>query len=264
MIQIIVINHLKKRDKIMYYSSVNCKLGIIVIFALILSCSKNNTTEPAISNDKQVKANFKIEKTDNIVPVTINFINSSKQAISYEWNFGDGTLSTEENPAHLYENAGSYGVKLVAIGEKGRDSLVQVLELINPPVEIFLDSGAAGIRIGDPLSKAIELHGNDYEEYHSEGTTHDWLIDYITKGIEFHALASDADEQSKLSAIILYICLKAPYKGITDAGIGIGSSRSEVLKKYTGYYVVGTQTYRVGNSYFEFDADKVSGITIIA
>jgi len=32
--------------------------------------------------------------------------------VSWEWDFGDGTTSTEQNPTHSYEEAGSYQVKL--------------------------------------------------------------------------------------------------------------------------------------------------------
>lgn len=38
--------------------------------------------------------------------------NPSGQAMSYEWNFGDGNTSTEQNPSHLYASAGNYNVSL--------------------------------------------------------------------------------------------------------------------------------------------------------
>lgn len=50
------------------------------------------------------------------VPCTIYFTNLSKNADSYDWDFGDGTASTETDPAHIYTTAGTYTVALTAYG----------------------------------------------------------------------------------------------------------------------------------------------------
>ena len=43
---------------------------------------------------------------------------SGQQISSYQWNFGDGQTSTEQNPSHTYANAGTYPVTLtVSCGE---------------------------------------------------------------------------------------------------------------------------------------------------
>ncbi len=54
------------------------------------------------------------------VPSTpVNFINLSSGAISYFWDFGDKTYSTESNPAHNYQEAGQYQTYLIAINSAG-------------------------------------------------------------------------------------------------------------------------------------------------
>lgn len=50
---------------------------------------------------------------------TMVFTNRSLNAVSYEWEFGDGTFSTEENPTHRYEYIDSYEVLLTATNEHG-------------------------------------------------------------------------------------------------------------------------------------------------
>jgi len=44
----------------------------------------------------------------------INFTNTSTNAVSYEWNFGDGNTSTATNPSHTYLIPAGYTVMLTA------------------------------------------------------------------------------------------------------------------------------------------------------
>lgn len=54
------------------------------------------------------------------------FINSTRFANSYKWDFGDGSdISTLENPEHTYTTVGTYTVKLTATNEKGDSVLIK-------------------------------------------------------------------------------------------------------------------------------------------
>ena len=60
--------------------------------------------------DKQPYADFKfIDVTDP----KIEFVNISKNAKSFEWNFGDGKTSTAFSPTHTYTSNGTYTVSLI-------------------------------------------------------------------------------------------------------------------------------------------------------
>ena len=52
----------------------------------------------------------------------INLFDQSAGAVSWLWNFGDGSLSTEQNPLHTYADTGSFQVTLTVVGEDGCSS----------------------------------------------------------------------------------------------------------------------------------------------
>ena len=59
--------------------------------------------------------------------------------IKWFWDLGDGTLSTDKNPAYLYKNTGSYQVSLTAITMVGciTDTAIKVVEISPLPVASF-------------------------------------------------------------------------------------------------------------------------------
>jgi PKD repeat protein len=59
------------------------------------------------------------------LPEVVSFTNTSANATSYVWDFGDGSVtSTAASPLHSYTTDGSYTVKLYATNSCGMDSLV--------------------------------------------------------------------------------------------------------------------------------------------
>lgn len=65
-----------------------------------------------------------------------NFVNASENAVAYAWNFGDGTVSTQESPVHTYiVNDVGYEVTLYAYNSAGCvDSTKQMLPFNESPV----------------------------------------------------------------------------------------------------------------------------------
>lgn len=52
-------------------------------------------------------------------PLTVSFQNNTQFANDYVWDFGDGLGSIDENPSHVFENAGNYAVTLTASNSFG-------------------------------------------------------------------------------------------------------------------------------------------------
>jgi PKD repeat protein len=59
----------------------------------------------------------------------VTFTNSSKDADTYAWNFGDGGSSSDLSPVHTYAENGDYSVSLTASGEGGQDVMTQTVTI---------------------------------------------------------------------------------------------------------------------------------------
>lgn len=68
------------------------------------------------------------------VPTTVNFTNTSINATTAVWDFGDSTTDTAYSPSHTYTTPGVYNVQLVATSACGTNTTIQNNYInINPP-----------------------------------------------------------------------------------------------------------------------------------
>ncbi len=101
--------------------------------------SDNVNAQPAVfSTEKALTASFIPSSVNLCVGEDITFINeTSDKSATMSWEFGDGTVDTELNPAHNYVQPGHYTIKLLANnGSKTAEYSVNVT--VNPtPMPIF-------------------------------------------------------------------------------------------------------------------------------
>ncbi|HNY88057.1 MAG TPA: PKD domain-containing protein, partial [Candidatus Hydrogenedentes bacterium] len=69
--------------------------------------------------------NFTADQVEGAAPLTVQFtdqstIGKANKLVKWEWDFGDGGTSTDQNPAHTYTAAGTYTVRLVVTHDNGR------------------------------------------------------------------------------------------------------------------------------------------------
>ncbi len=93
-----------------------------------------------------VNSDFIFSSPSQCPPVVTSFSNSSSDAISYLWDFGDGASSSIENPTHIYTNSGTYQIMLLATNSMGCiDTLLHPDSILIPgPVVDFNISQLAG------------------------------------------------------------------------------------------------------------------------
>ena len=71
-----------------------------------------------------LNAAFTPNKTAGVFPLTVDFSDrSTGSPTSWNWDFGDGNTSTEQNPSHTFTTSGRYSVSLQVGDGSGTDSV---------------------------------------------------------------------------------------------------------------------------------------------
>jgi PKD repeat protein len=104
------------------------------------------------------EASFYTNTIEPEVGQEVYFTNDSHNAVNFEWDFGDGFISNDENPSHIYTGTGSFEVTLTVVSKTGLEDIatltldvmiptlleIEVLEYIDryvvPDASVFLYS----------------------------------------------------------------------------------------------------------------------------
>lgn len=92
------------------------------------------------SEAKKPEAKFQWSPNVGSVGTPVTFVDTSTgPPESWNWNFGDGTSSTAQNPSHTFTAEGTYPVTLTVTNAKGSDNLTQSVAVgpSNKPVADF-------------------------------------------------------------------------------------------------------------------------------
>jgi len=84
-------------------------------------------------------ASFTVNTTVTETNQTLTFTNTSQNADSYQWEFGDGMISVEANPLHAYTLSSTFRVTLTATNEAGSDTMSQSIIVYD-----FMDNFSIG------------------------------------------------------------------------------------------------------------------------
>lgn len=79
--------------------------------------------EGTIGGGNPPVAAFTATPTNGTAPLTVSFTDqSTNNPTSWQWNFGDGNTSAQQNPQHTYQNAGTYTVAFTVTNSYGSDT----------------------------------------------------------------------------------------------------------------------------------------------
>jgi len=79
---------------------------------------------PVIEESTEFIADFEVfDVSSSCNPNEVMFINKSQNFAALHWDFGDGFVTSEIEPIHLFLKAGSYNVTLTVFNEDGSSSI---------------------------------------------------------------------------------------------------------------------------------------------
>ncbi|MFI9486516.1 ThuA domain-containing protein [Promicromonospora sp. NPDC052451] len=140
-------------------------------------------------------------------PLTVAFTGSDSGGVSYAWDFGDGTTSTEADPRHTYARVGSYEATLTVTYADGETTTLDVpvtTECTIPDDRDTVwigdvDSGVAnddlgGCTIADLIRDEAEWDTNGRFVNHVTAVANQLLADKVITRKERTALLAAAEE----------------------------------------------------------------------
>jgi len=122
----------------------NLILGLIFMVASIILFDCDKSEGPSGPSIPDPIASF-TESGEPVTPATIAFQNTSQNADTYIWRFGDGDTTTLTNPSHTYNTHGTFLVILVAINSTTNISDSYSKQILITPGRVFIE----GIRIDE-------------------------------------------------------------------------------------------------------------------
>jgi gliding motility-associated-like protein len=143
--------------------------GLIVCTINDRICNATSTSK-AIAVIPQPVAAFATDKITGCAPLEVTFLNQSKQADAYVWDFGDGGMTVDINPVHIYNTIGNFPVTLVAANQTLCTNKVTMSGLISvKPAPVASFESTPGINTPVELSAANFQFNNSSQYAQSYG-----------------------------------------------------------------------------------------------
>jgi len=107
-------------------------------------------------------------------PVEVQFVNQSQWATAYLWDFGDGYVSTRENPTHSFYDMGEFTIRLQATGPGGTDYASWTIDVWETP-NVAFNSAPDSVFVKDKpvrffnLSAGATDYSWDFGDYDESG-----------------------------------------------------------------------------------------------
>lgn len=115
----------------------------LVLFSLILfavgqlmltSCKKEEPEGPP-----------KVGIFHSIADKQVAFTALTKRVVTWNWDFGDGETSNEQNPVHIYESGGYYTVTLIGTDASGNTAQAEVDIAVDVTPYVLLTGGPTAV-----------------------------------------------------------------------------------------------------------------------
>ncbi|MBI4647730.1 MAG: gliding motility-associated C-terminal domain-containing protein [Bacteroidia bacterium] len=151
-------------------SSLSDSVRITCILTSSELCAVNNPVADFvdITVHPLPKIGFGADIIKGCEPLLIHFHEASgNTGYTYLWSFGDGAVSTTQNPAHTYLNNGIYDVYLTVTSEYGCNNSLGFNDIISvyPEPEASIYASPTSTSILDPVVHFDNLSSGDFVDY---------------------------------------------------------------------------------------------------
>lgn len=162
-------------------------------------------------------ADFFADVTEGDNPLTVFFTDLSENAESWTWDFGDGSVSSEQSPEYTYTAAGTYTVTLIAYNAAGdADTLVvENLITVNPATAVN-EIGGRGFNIyPNPSHGKIYVSMEGIEEnsvsvidmtgklVNAEMTSHDSVVEINIRNRGIYFIRVTSEDKAAVTKVVV-------------------------------------------------------------
>lgn len=200
------------------------------------------TATNAFGSDGQTRTNyittyavpvpaFTAVPTQGAAPLSVQFSNTSLNATSYVWVFGDGSSSTAVSPTHIYTTPGVYTVTLTASNPASSQSLTKasLITVLAPPTPAFTADPTSGLNQVTVTFTNLSTNAESYVWDYGDGitstvssATHSHLYD-VPGVYTVRLTASNAYASNTQTAANLITVYESPVADF-EAGVDFGPS----------------------------------------
>lgn len=188
------------------------------------------------SGNRKPKASISASTTKGSIPLSVDFSSQGtldfdpNDELSYEWNFGDGGSSTDENPSYSYSEIGVYDATLRVTDTEGltSEAKLQIMAGNSPPeVSIKWDGNQSFYFDKDPISYEVLI--KDEEDGNIDESKIAFSIDYLEGGFDLIQMGHQEEELNIGETYINEAGCKACHAIENES---VGPTYLEVSEKY--------------------------------
>jgi PKD repeat protein len=236
--------------------------------AIIVTDDKGSTTNKSITitvNNHEPTASITTDKLSGKMPLTIHFIGGGIDIdgtiVSYVWNFGDGSSSSEQNLSHTFRSIGNYSVILTVTDNNGGNDTASVsIDVTHdtPPTPPTVNKSITLNPIADAYVDSDDPYTNFGNEADLSVDVYLWKITYI----KFDLSSIPSGSTIHRAKLVLYVsdcdtndilCYRSNDISWEEYTINWGNRPS-----YIGEAVKGTYSSSMESTVWEIDSENSS------